>query len=147
MIPLYSRCLRCGRALKDHKSKSRGYGPECWEKVKHAIPPQGSPTKETRSIKNIFTVNEVYLAIRVRSSFRSCPSCGALLGSAEVRSYDHDDGLNLRGFSSPQWVYLSCSACGVDVALSKLPRVFTEDLCKNLYQSHIQNAPLQEGAF
>ncbi|WP_394325940.1 DUF6011 domain-containing protein [Methanosarcina horonobensis] len=32
MQPLYTRCLRCKKHLKDHKSKSRGYGPTCWKK-------------------------------------------------------------------------------------------------------------------
>lgn len=140
MQPLYTRCLRCGRALRDHKSKSRGYGPECWQKVKHAIPPQGAPSTETRSIENIFTVNAVYDSLRVRVSSHSCPSCGALLGSAEVHSYDHEDGLNLRGFLQPQWVYLSCSRCGVDIALHKLTRDSCGDLCKHYRQVSIAEA-------
>lgn len=28
----YSRCIRCGRTLKDPISKSRGYGEICWNK-------------------------------------------------------------------------------------------------------------------
>ncbi|HIH73915.1 MAG TPA: hypothetical protein HA306_01040 [Methanosarcina sp.] len=137
---LYTRCLRCGRALKDHKSKSRGYGPECWQKVKHAIPPQGAPLTETRSIENIFTVNAVYDSIRVRVSSHSCPSCGALLSSAEVHSYDHEDGLNLRGFLRPQWVYVTCSGCRVDIALHKLTRNGCGDLCKHYRQVSIAEA-------
>ncbi|WP_085521396.1 DUF6011 domain-containing protein [Tuberibacillus sp. Marseille-P3662] len=27
-------CTKCGRELKDKKSKERGYGPVCWEKEK-----------------------------------------------------------------------------------------------------------------
>lgn len=27
-------CLRCGRELKDAKSRDREYGPKCWKKVK-----------------------------------------------------------------------------------------------------------------
>ena len=29
----YLECGRCGRKLKDSKSRERGYGPVCWEKV------------------------------------------------------------------------------------------------------------------
>ncbi|WP_440948623.1 DUF6011 domain-containing protein [Methanosarcina sp. T3] len=132
--PLYTRCLRCGRDLRDHKSKSRGYGSECWQKVKHAIPPQGTPLTETRSIENIFTVNTVYDSLRVRVSSHSCPSCGSLPDSAEVHSYDHEDGLNLRVFLRPQWVYMSCPRCGVDIALHKLMR----DRCGDLYKHYCQ---------
>jgi len=28
-------CNRCGRTLKDAKSKERGYGPKCWKKQQH----------------------------------------------------------------------------------------------------------------
>lgn len=31
--PKYIRCIRCGRLLKDDKSKERGFGPICWEKM------------------------------------------------------------------------------------------------------------------
>ena len=137
--PLYTRCLRCGRSLKDHKSKSRGYGPECWQKVKHALPSR-PPIVETRSIENIFTVNEVYDSIQVHISSRSCPSCGALLSSAEVHSYDHEDGLNLRGFLSPQWVYVTCPRCGVVIALHKFSWDSCGDLCKHYRQVSIAEA-------
>lgn len=29
-----SKCGKCGRALKDPRSIKRGYGPNCWQKVK-----------------------------------------------------------------------------------------------------------------
>lgn len=139
MQPLYTRCLRCGRSLKDHKSKARGYGSECWDKVKHALP-SFPPTAETRSIENIFTVNQVYESLRVRFSSHSCPSCGALLGSPEIHSYDHEEGVNLRGFLRPQWVYVTCQNCGVDIALHKLTQYNCGDLCKHYRQTSIAEA-------
>ncbi|MBM7634047.1 DUF6011 domain-containing protein [Geomicrobium sediminis] len=27
-------CHNCGRPLKDAKSRERGYGPKCWQKLK-----------------------------------------------------------------------------------------------------------------
>lgn len=30
--PLYSKCIRCGRALKNPIAQERGYGDVCWEK-------------------------------------------------------------------------------------------------------------------
>lgn len=27
------QCQRCGRELKDAKSRERGYGPKCWKKL------------------------------------------------------------------------------------------------------------------
>lgn len=139
MQPLYTRCLRCGRSLKDRKSKARGYGPECWEKVRHALPSY-PPTLETRSIANIFDANAVYESLRVRVSSHSCPNCGALLSTAEIHSYDHEDGLNLRGFLRPQWVYVTCSKCGVDHALHKFSRDGCGDLCKHYRQASIAEA-------
>lgn len=139
MQPLYTRCLRCGRSLKDHKSKARGYGPECWQKVKPALP-SCPPSAEFRSIENIFSVNQVYESLRVRFSSHSCPSCGALLSSAEVHSYDHEDGLNLQGFLRPQWVYFTCSHCRVDISLHKLTQNSCGDLCKHYKQSSIAEA-------
>ncbi|WP_158024128.1 DUF6011 domain-containing protein [Methanosarcina horonobensis] len=139
MQPLYTRCLRCKKHLKDHKSKSRGYGPTCWKKVLPTLP-SCPPTTEIRSIENIFAVNAVYESLQARISSHSCPSCGALLDSAEVRSYDHEDGLNLRGFLQPQWVYVSCPHCRVDIALHKLTRDSCDDLCKHYRQVSIAEA-------
>ncbi|AKB79109.1 hypothetical protein MSHOH_2626 [Methanosarcina horonobensis HB-1 = JCM 15518] len=139
MQPLYTRCLRCGRSLRDHKSKSRGYGPTCWKKVLPTLP-SCPPTTEIRSIENIFAVNSVYDSLRVRVSSHSCPSCGALLSSAEVHSYDHEDGLNLRGFLRPQWIYITCTRCGADIALHKLTRDGCGDLCKHHRQISLVEA-------
>ncbi|AAM05986.1 DUF6011 domain-containing protein [Methanosarcina acetivorans] len=135
--PLYTRCLRCGRALRDHKSKSRGYGPECWEKVRHALPPYRAPLSETKSLINPFDASASYLSILRKFSSHSCPSCGASLHSAEVHSYDHDNGINLSGFLLPQWVYITCPCCGVDISLHKLTRDSCGDLCKNYRQVSI----------
>ena len=32
----YSRCLRCGRKLKNPEYRARGYGKVCYEKVKNS---------------------------------------------------------------------------------------------------------------
>ena len=29
---LYSKCLRCGRALKNEQTQERGFGDVCWKK-------------------------------------------------------------------------------------------------------------------
>lgn len=29
-------CAKCGRELKDEKSRQRGYGPVCWKKIQKA---------------------------------------------------------------------------------------------------------------
>lgn len=29
---LYSKCLRCGRALKNEQAQERGFGDVCWKK-------------------------------------------------------------------------------------------------------------------
>ena len=31
----YTKCLRCGRKLKNSEYQIRGYGKVCWEKIKH----------------------------------------------------------------------------------------------------------------
>lgn len=33
---LYSRCIRCGRTLKNPIAQERGYGEVCWEKHKRS---------------------------------------------------------------------------------------------------------------
>lgn len=137
---IFSRCLRCGKSLKDHVSKTRGYGPECWEKVRHALPPAGAPQKERRSISNIFTALDILDQIHTRVLSCSCPSCGATLHTADIHSYDHQDGLNLRGFLAPQWVYLTCSCCQVDISLHKLTRDSCGDLCKHSEQRTLAEA-------
>lgn len=138
--PLHSRCLRCHRPLKDHISQARGYGPECWRYVRYALPPSGVTLSEKRSISNIFTVNEVFADIEKRIYSHTCPSCGTHLTGSTVTSYDHSDGLNLRGFLAPQWVYVSCKVCGLDTSLHRLTRDTCRNLCKHPQQRTLTEA-------
>jgi len=130
----YTRCLRCNRSLRDPTSKRRGYGPECWNKVKHALPPSGAPMTERRSISNIFTASHVTDQLKARISSLSCPFCGASLASASLHSYDHAEGLHLQGFFSPQWVFFTCPTCKLDSSLHRLTRDHCGDLCKHSVQ-------------
>lgn len=36
-MPLYEKCLRCGRKLKAEESKIKGFGKVCWERY-NALP-------------------------------------------------------------------------------------------------------------
>ena len=116
---LHTRCLRCRRPLSDPDSISRGYGPECWDRVKNNLPPHGEPLTKKQSIENIFDAQAALARLRQETPARAC-SCGAPLGSVPLRSYDSIDGRILEGFESPQWVYISCPTCGQEIALNRL---------------------------
>ncbi len=133
----YTRCLRCGRALKDRLSKQRGYGPECWIKVQHNQPPRGPPLKIKSSIENIF--DAIYIKDQIRDRLQRAPvktcSCGASLLAGELGTFDHDSGYRLRGFSFPQWVFITCPDCGLEWSYWKLRGPSLDDLCKHFKQT------------
>jgi len=123
-------CKRCNRALKDPASVKRDYGPVCWKKVQQE-------NEEQRKIYEPCTVayqglaNHIMREIRRRvlqGNVTEC-SCGEPLETGEVRSYDHDGGLDLKGFGQPQWVYHECSKCGHQLSIWKL-RIDLSDLEK-----------------
>jgi len=49
-----------------------------------------------------------------------CVNCGANLRRGSIRSYDHVDGIEVRGFKVAQWVYFHCGKCNLDSALWKV---------------------------
>lgn len=45
--PLYSHCLRCGKALRRHESRQRGYGDTCWRQaVQYMETPADEPGQQ-----------------------------------------------------------------------------------------------------
>lgn len=123
-------CKRCNRGLKGPASMKRGYGPVCWKKVQ-------LEDEEQRKIYEPCTIAQHGLAswtmkeIRKRvlqGDLQAC-SCGEPLETGEVRSYDHEGGLDLKGFGQPQWVYHECSKCGNQLSVWKL-RIDLSDLEK-----------------
>lgn len=39
-----------------------------------------------------------------------------VLEAGSIRSYDHDDGMPVRGFAKKQWVYFKCK-CGDEISI------------------------------
>lgn len=128
-----TRCLRCGRPLRDADSRRRGYGPVCWEKVRGSLPPGEIPLTQKRSISNHSAASHSLDALNAPEGSR-CPFCGALLASASASSYDHPEGVTLNGFTSPQWVFFSCPSCKLDISLHKLTRDKSGNLCRHSKQ-------------
>lgn len=123
-------CKRCNRALKDSASVKRGYGPVCWKKVQ-------LEDEEQRKIYEPCTVAYTGLANHIMREIRrrvlqgnatEC-SCGEPLETGDIRSYDHEGGLDLKGYGQPQWVYHECSKCKHQLSIWKL-RMDLSDLEK-----------------
>lgn len=123
-------CKRCHRALKDPASVKRGYGPVCWKKTQVEDEQQEKICEPcTIAYKGLanYTMREIRKRI-LQGNIQEC-SCGEPLETGEVRSYDHDDGYDLKGFGKPQWVYHECSNCGHQLSIWKL-RIDISDLEK-----------------
>lgn len=132
------KCLLCGRKLRDAESLKRGYGPKCWEKVAGPRPPAGlraaGPSISNSGLASI--INEKILDKIANGETKTC-NCGELLINGELKSYDHSEGYNLRGYSLPQWVFLKCSKCGYMWNISKL-RISLSDLEKKSLSNSFQ---------
>ncbi|AKB77957.1 hypothetical protein MSHOH_1474 [Methanosarcina horonobensis HB-1 = JCM 15518] len=124
-------CNRCNRPLKDSASVKRGYGPKCWKKVQ-------LEDEEQRKIYEPCTIAYAGLANHTMREIRKrvlqgdrteCRACGEPLETGEIQSYDHDGGLDLKGFGQPQWVYHQCSKCKHQLSIWKL-RIDLSDLEK-----------------
>jgi len=63
-----------------------------------------------------FTLDELYQ----RCKTYNC-KCGQHLPIQTMHSHtDEDDGYRVKGFRTPQWVYLECPKCGYQNAFWKL---------------------------
>ncbi|WP_048181333.1 DUF6011 domain-containing protein [Methanosarcina sp. MTP4] len=122
-------CLRCNRPLKNPLSQERGYGPECWKKIQqHVEKRQDYPLPCSISDPIIASETLAEISRRARVANRKKCDCGKSLVSGEVKTYDHDCGETLAGFSHPQWVYLTCPKCGYQWAYWKLRGPSLKDL-------------------
>lgn len=128
--PVSGTCKRCGRALKGSSSLERGYGPVCFRKVQQDC-------EKVESKLEPCSIEYPGLALHVKEKIwervlqgekKTC-SCGEPLKTGELRSYDHDGGWDLKGFSKPQWPYILCSNCGHQLSIHKL-RIDLSDLEK-----------------
>ncbi|WP_156157428.1 DUF6011 domain-containing protein [Methanosarcina siciliae] len=138
-------CKRCNRALKDPTSVERGYGPVCWKKTQVEDEQQEKICEPCSTIAYRGLANHTMREIRKRilqGNIQEC-SCGEPLETGEVRSYDHDDGYDLKGFGAPQWVYHECARCGHQLSIWKL-RIDISDLEK--LKPRNDAAVLQEAA-
>ncbi|WP_269849530.1 DUF6011 domain-containing protein [Methanosarcina horonobensis] len=123
-------CNRCNRPLKDSASVKRGYGPKCWKKVQ----------LEDEEQRKIYELHDCLC--RSRKSYHEgdpeestagrshrVQGLRRTLETGEIQSYDHDGGLDLKGFGQPQWVYHQCSKCKHQLSIWKL-RIDLSDLEK-----------------
>lgn len=121
-------CRRCHRALKDAANIKRGYGPVCWAKVRQEDEKEEQhPEPCSITYPGLARYTQKKLWERVLQSERKTCSCGEPLKNGELRSYDHDGGWHLKGYSKPQWPYVRCPKCGYELSVWKL-RIDISDL-------------------
>lgn len=127
-----SVCNRCGQSLSSKDSRARGYGADCWKKVRGVTAQSGeSPDRMGRTVSVPWEAEAVMQEIRKRVGHaeRKACTCGKPLLPEQTRTYDHSGGYALRGFGEKQWVYVHCS-CGHDTSYQKLGAPSLEDLEK-----------------
>lgn len=73
---------------------------------------------EIDDVKVIFSLEQIEEEILKRKG--CCANCGARLKKGSIRSSDHPEGIEVKGFQQKQWVYFHCSKCGIDSALWKV---------------------------
>lgn len=126
------RCIACGRILTDPTSVARGYGPECFAKIRGA-------TTATRDDGTTVTYVNSKLAQRSRlalmkavaralARLRSagtpavCRSCGERLMAGYIDVHDHrgTGGIRLPGYGSDLWAVIRCSECQYELSIGKI---------------------------
>lgn len=116
-----TRCLLCGRPLKNPKHQERGYGPQCWKLVRRQAEKKlNSSLSSSVSDPQLASVTLGQISRMVKRARRKTCDCGKSLTSAIVYTYDHECGDTLPGFSKPQWVFLICRRCGYQWAYWKI---------------------------
>ena len=79
------QCKNCGKELKDATSKKRGYGPECWNKLK---------AKDRLNMQIILITGDAYIDEETFSNIGSAVEIVATFDLREVGLYE-SDGLSL----------------------------------------------------
>lgn len=51
-----------------------------------------------------------------------CTHCGRRIKEKSIRSYDHDGGMQVKGFKQKQWTYFHCWWCQIDSSIDKVWR-------------------------
>lgn len=51
-----------------------------------------------------------------------CGHCDREIKEGSVKSYNHDDGIQVKDFDKKQWVYFHCYWCKIDTSIDKVMR-------------------------
>jgi hypothetical protein len=60
------------------------------------------------------------IAAAVIQKHGCCASCGEPLDLNDIKTYDHEGGIAVKGYDKKQWVYFHCKKCDYDSALWKI---------------------------
>ena len=60
------------------------------------------------------------IAVAVCQKHGSCVTCGMPFDLDDIKTYDHEGGIAVKGYDKKQWVYLHCKKCEYDSALWKV---------------------------
>lgn len=119
---MFTRCLRCGRQLSFPASVKRGYGNYCWQKVNQVATEMQSDFKPT--IINSEEAEESRRKILLKIDQLEFPHnechCGNPIKKGILCSYDHDGGIQVKGYATKQWFYIHCEKCKYDYSIRKL---------------------------
>lgn len=125
------RCIACGRILSDPSSVQRGYGPECYARIRRA-------TTVTRDDHTTVTYVDQPLAARSRKALQTVVaralhrfradgdpvrcSCGTPLTAGFLDLHDHlgHGGIRMPGYGADLWPTLRCDRCGYELAVWKI---------------------------
>lgn len=103
-------CKRCGRVLTWLESVRRGYGDECWAKLRNGDFNTRANPQDRLAPSDLVE----HLGVP------KCLDCDEDI--TEFYMYDHPSGYVIEGYDEPQWIYGHCNKCGYDSALWKLHR-------------------------
>jgi hypothetical protein len=78
-----------------------------------------TPYTEEQAIKTKnMTLKEIAAAVIQLSG--ECVSCGHPFDLDDIQTYNHDGGIEVKGYDKRQWVYFHCKKCEYDSALWKI---------------------------
>jgi len=75
-------------------------------------------TKEQAQKTKNTTLQEIATAIIQKDG--RCVNCGHPFDLEDIKTFDHEGGIVVKGYDKKQWVYFHCKKCEYDSALWKI---------------------------
>jgi hypothetical protein len=95
-------------------------GPVCKAKAEAERWIGDDPCTMTDPLLAAATLRALRTRILATADRRVVCGCGEPLKKAALAAFDHEGGMRLAGFATPQWIVFRCAKCGYEMAAWKV---------------------------